>query len=610
MLSLFTLKKQFGQHSTYKINSTKHKFKEFFEELYLESNLNKLHLNTNYSNDLLGQNLSDTDTILHKIFYNKIKTNNTFKQLYCELIADIYEYFFPDEEVYIFQSYPSIRIQFYDNIVVPPHYDSDNLGKHPIGEKNFILPITNMYGTNTVYIESEPGKKDFQPLEAKYGDLLYFNGNTCTHYNLKNKEDDIRISLDFRIILLKDYLKYLSEYNITYTNPRDSNRVPVKMIVGGYYQLCFKNNLNNICNWYNNNKLIIQSRPNFDMNEADAVYEYMKGDNFYTEFKYTTELEKNIAKYVGSKYCIMVNNGTVSLILALIALNIGIHDEVIVPNYTMIASINAIKMLGATPVIVDVDKNTFTLNLDNIKPYITKNTKAIMHVSLNNRTINLSALSDFCKSQNIYLIEDAAQSLGCFIDNKHIGTFGIIGSFSLSTPKIISTGQGGFVITDNDELYIKMCMIKNFGRKEGGIDDFDVFGLNFKFTDIQAIIGIEQMKKLDYRVKRMREIFNLYYSELKDVVYMIPPQNDEWIPWFIEIITDNRDDLTTFLKHHNIQTRKTYPEINKTIMYKNDNIYPNSEYISQKGLFLPSHTLLTNEEIIYICNIIKIFFYK
>ena len=155
-----------------------------------------------------------------------------------------------------------------------------------------------------------------------------------------------------------------------------------------------------------------------------------------------------------------------------------------------------------------------------------------------------------------------------------------------------------------------MCMMKNFGRKEGGIDDFETFGLNFKFTDIQAIIGIEQMKKLNYRVKRMKEMFDLYYKELKDIVKLVPPQNDEWIPWFVEILIDDRDDLMLFLKNHNILSRKTYPQISKTSMYLNNIEYTNSKYISEKGLFLPSHTLLEDKDILYICNVIKIWSLK
>jgi perosamine synthetase len=151
-------------------------------------------------------------------------------------------------------------------------------------------------------------------------------------------------------------------------------------------------------------------------------------------------------------------------------------------------------------------------------------------------------------------------------------------------------------------------MIKNFGRKESGKDDFLVFGINLKFTDLQAVIGIEQMKKMDYRVKRMREIFDLYYIQLKDVVEMRKPLNDEWIPWFVDIFTDKREELVSFLKKHKISTRPVYGEINKTKMYYNKDIFENSHYVSDNGLFLPSYITIKDDDIKHICKLIKFFY--
>ena len=150
-----------------------------------------------------------------------------------------------------------------------------------------------------------------------------------------------------------------------------------------------------------------------------------------------------------------------------------------------------------------------------------------------------------------------------------------------------------------------MNMIKNFGRKESGKDDFEVFGLNFKYTDIQAVIGIEQMKKIDFRVNRIREIYDLYYKYLSD--YMIKPLSDEWIPWFVDIYIDNRSELIEFLKKHQIYTRSVYCEINKTNVYYSDEVLKNSNYVCNHGLFLPSYITLTDNEIIYICKLIKIY---
>jgi len=161
-------------------------------------------------------------------------------------------------------------------------------------------------------------------------------------------------------------------------------------------------------------------------------------------------------------------------------------------------------------------------------------------------------------------------------------------------------------VTDDDELARKINMIKNFGRRESGSDEFEVFGINLKFTDIQAVIGIEQMKKLDFRVRRMREIYDLYYENLKDIVEMKPPLNSEWIPWFVDIYVDNRDQIIEYLKKHKIQTRPVYGEINKTNMYYSDEILPSSNYVCGKGLFLPSYITLSDNEVLYICNVLKL----
>jgi perosamine synthetase len=303
----------------------------------------------------------------------------------------------------------------------------------------------------------------------------------------------------------------------------------------------------------------------------------------------------------------MTTSGTNAIILALMSLDLNDGDEVIVPNYTMIATINAVKFLKLVPIIVDIDKDSFTVNCEEINKNITEKTKAVIHVSLNNRYTDMGAILKLCNDNNITLVEDSAQSLGCKINGKNLGTFGKVGCFSLSTPKIISTGQGGFCVTDDSVIARKINMIKNFGRRESGKDDFEVFGINLKFTDLQAVIGIEQMKKLDYRVRRMREIYNLYYLNLKNYYEMKAPLNDEWIPWFVDIYVDNRDSIISYLKEHNIQTRPVYREINKTNIYYSEKTLPNSNYCCKKGLFLPSYISLTDNDINNICNKLKLF---
>lgn len=601
-----------GEHSIYTFDTEKHKFKEFFQDLYEYKSLESLHLiSTDYKkhkDNTESGVLSDVDTDLHRKFYTNIKSKPHFKKLYCELIRDIHQKFFPNEKALVYQSFPSIRIQFMNSVAIPPHADSDSIGNHPLGEKNFILPLTRMKNTNRLFIESEPGKKDFQGIDIEYGKILFFNGNTCVHYNEKNTEDFLRISLDFRVMIPSDYFTYTMDKNITTTNPRDkgSCRQPQKMTIGSYYQVYFPNRtLEDMMIWYNNKNPIIQSRPNFCDEETEAVMTYMKQDSFITEFKETTRFEQLLSDYMCVKHCITTTSGTTALVLALQCLNIGEGDEVIVPNYTMIATANSVKSVGAKVVLADV-LPTYSLSLAEVKKRTTPKTRAIIHVSVNNECADLESIAKFCKENVIFLIEDAAQSVGFFYKEKHLGTYGDIGCFSLSTPKIISTGQGGFIISNSDEIAANARKIKNFGRIDSGSDNYVCFGLNYKFTDIQAIIGIQQLKKLDERVKRLTVINSLYHKYLGDVVE-IHTRNGQ-LPWFVCIICKNRQGLSTFLNSHNVQVRLTYPRLSDTPMYYIEEEFPNSTRICSKGVYLPTHMLLKDADIFHICNLIRYFY--
>ncbi len=359
------------------------------------------------------------------------------------------------------------------------------------------------------------------------------------------------------------------------------------------------------------NKMINQMEPWLDEKEQDAVLEYLKSGGWLMEFKKTREFEEMIAKYTGAKYCSVVSNGTVSLFVALKALDIGVGDEVIVPDYTMIASANAVVLAGAKPVFVDIDADNLCLDLELVKKAITPKTKAIMLVTINGRYPEIEEFVKFAKEKNIFLVEDAAQSLGSKYNGKHLGTFGDIGSFSFSAPKIITTGQGGSLVTDNEDLYKKILMIKDFGREKAGVDSYEMLGYNFKFTDLQAVIGIEQMKKLDWRVQRKKEIFKLYKDLLKDIkeINFIETNLENTSPWFIDILTEKRDELADFLKKNNIGTRPFYPAIHtqKPYDWVKGN-FKNSENISKRGLWLPSVSSLKDDDITYICNTIKEFF--
>lgn len=360
---------------------------------------------------------------------------------------------------------------------------------------------------------------------------------------------------------------------------------------------------------------IMQMRPLFGDEEKRAIVDYMDEDGFITEFKRTELFENMIAEFTGAKHCVVVNNGTISLTLSALAAGVEQGDEVIVPNYTMVATPNSVKMFGAMPVFVDVEPDTLCLDIDLVRQAITSKTKAIMLVSANGRypKSGIETFELLAKEHGLMLLEDAAQGLGSYYpDGRHIGRAGLVGSFSFSAPKIISTGQGGALITDCDVTAAKLRRLKDFGRSGGGNDIHESIGFNFKFTELQACIGIEQMKKLSGRVVRKKEIYELYKSLLKDVeeIKLFENDSNNTAPWFIDCVVTDRENLQKHLKDNNIGTRVMYPPINKQKAYDYPGDHRVSEFVGSSGLWLPSSVQLTDEEIKYICRAIKSFYQK
>jgi perosamine synthetase len=362
-----------------------------------------------------------------------------------------------------------------------------------------------------------------------------------------------------------------------------------------------------------NQSFIMQMRPLFGEEEKRAICEYMDEDGFITEFKRTEQFEKMIAEYTGAKHCVVVNNGTISLTLAAMAVGVQAGDEVIVPNYTMIATPNSVKMFGAVPIFADVEPETLCLDIEKVKQALTPKTLAIMLVSANGRypKVGIDAFEKLARERNLLLIEDSAQSLGSFYpDGRHIGRAGLVGSFSFSAPKIISTGQGGALITDSDDMAYKLRRLKDFGRSGGGNDIHDSIGYNFKFTELQACIGVEQMKKLPTRVERKKQIWQAYADRLSgiDGIKLFHHDLSCTAPWFIDCLVEKRDELMAHLKQAGIGTRMMYPPINKQKAYATPGNYQVSNMVGEKGLWLPSAVQLQDDEIDRICTAIGEFY--
>ncbi len=358
---------------------------------------------------------------------------------------------------------------------------------------------------------------------------------------------------------------------------------------------------------------IPQYAPWFDGTEAEELADYMNSGGYLTEFQLTERFEKILCEYTGSPHAVMTNSGTSALVTMLYACGIGPGDEVIVPNYTMIATPNAVRAVGAKPVLVDVDLETLTLDLGKTRDAVSKNTKAVLLVLANGRepSSGIGAFSQLCDELGLLLLEDAAQALGSkYRDGRSMGTAGVAGMISFSPPKIITTGQGGCVLTSRDWLADGAKKAKDFGRERGGVDIHPNFGLNFKFTDMQAAVGLAQMRKISQRVSLKREIFEAYRERLAPIeeVHFFDQDMEVTVPWFVEIAVPNRQELSEHLEDKRIGSRPMYPPINGQPIYGQHGDFPNSTWVGSHGLWLPSSPQLTDLEISKVITELEKFF--
>jgi perosamine synthetase len=350
-----------------------------------------------------------------------------------------------------------------------------------------------------------------------------------------------------------------------------------------------------------------QVEPYITENEIRALNEYMHSGGWLTEFEKTREFERMIADFLGVKHVVVVTSGTVGLYLAALALGIGKGDKVIVPDFTMIASPNSVEWTGGDVDLCDVEADTLCADISELKPQ--PRTKALMYVSINGRSGNMEEVQGFCKEKGLYLLEDACQAFGSKWGDKYLGTFGDISVFSFTPHKIITTGQGGAVVTNDDELFEKVQKLKDFSRTRPGVDAHTGIGFNFKFTDLQAVVGIEQMKTMDFRMKRKKEIFREYEERLfgERSVNFLPTDLSQTVPWFVDIIQkSSRSTLMRRLRENRIGSRPFYPAIHTQLPYRNHKgNYGVAGRLAPHGLWLPSSIGLTSADIARVSSCVR-----
>ena len=317
------------------------------------------------------------------------------------------------------------------------------------------------------------------------------------------------------------------------------------------------------------------------------------------------EFERLLANYLGVRHVVATTSGSDALLLSLWAANVLPGDEVLVPNRTWIATAHAVSLLGAIPIFVDTDVDNPVISLSDLRNKVTSRTKAVIPVHLNGRDAHIDEVLEFGEIHGIKVIEDAAQALGSKdASGTFLGTKSLAGCFSLSVAKVISSGQGGFVVSNHDDFAARLRAMRTHGI-ENVIEPgkWDMLGFNFRFTDVLASIALEQFKKLGLRLSRLREIYNRYEVGISGLVnfQMIPLNIDGGeIGPYIEILSNDRESLITYLMQHGIESRKFYPDMDTANYFKATKENPNSRVFGSDGLYLPSGPSLTNDSIDYV----------
>lgn len=353
--------------------------------------------------------------------------------------------------------------------------------------------------------------------------------------------------------------------------------------------------------------------PNVGAVEKDMLNKAVDSGFISTFGPFVLEYEAQFSSYLGVKKAVSTQSGTAALHVALYELGIGKGDEVIVPALTFIATVNPITYVNATPVFVDIDRQTWTMNPEEIEKAVTEKTKAVIPVHLYGNPCNMAEIKRIADKYDLYLIEDATESLGATYQDQFTGTFGDLGCFSFNGNKTITTGGGGMVAGNNEERINHIRYLVNQARDQSDDIYHSEIGFNYRMTNIEASLGLAQMQRLEEFLVKKRLFYSIYQGELKGlngVCFQKEHDGASSSRWLTCITVENDipiRELQNKLREKGIPTRRIFTPINELPPYKkysslNCNI---SQYIYEKGICLPSSTLNTENDIHYVCEVLK-----
>jgi perosamine synthetase len=355
--------------------------------------------------------------------------------------------------------------------------------------------------------------------------------------------------------------------------------------------------------------------PWLDHQEIDLVMDCLKSGWISSQGKYIGEFEKAFSSFCGTRFGVATSNGTTALHLALLTLGIGPGDEVIVPALSFIATANVVVYTGARPVFADVDEKTWTLDPSGLRSLITDRTKAIIPVHLYGHPADMGLIMQLAEEYHLWVVEDAAEAHGADYKGKKVGSLGHLGCFSFYGNKIISTGEGGMIVTDNPAWVEKARILRDHGMSKERKYWHPILGYNFRMTNIQAAIGLGQMNKIQVIIDKKREIAQTYSRGLEGVKGVVRPPEEKWgnnVFWLYSILIrpetgKKRDDLIEYLDQFQVASRPLFSPMPDMPFYAAGKHFPTAQRISEQGISLPSGSALTAEQIHYIIDLIKQF---
>ena len=359
-------------------------------------------------------------------------------------------------------------------------------------------------------------------------------------------------------------------------------------------------------------KRISMACPVFNGNERKYLLECIDTGWVSANGRFVNEFESEFAKACGTKYALSCANGTVSLHLTLLGLGIGPGDEIIMPTLTYIATANCVTYCGAKPVFIDSDEATFNMDVSKIEEKITPATKAIMPVHLYGLPCNMPEIQRIAKKHHLYVVEDAAEAFGAKIGDRHTGSFSDVASFSLFGNKLITSGEGGMVVTDNSELYHKMKLLKGQGMSLEKRYWHEIVGYNYRMTNMQAAVGLGQLENRQWHLAQRVRVARLYERYLADMGGHIrvqqTPEGYTNVYWMYNIILQDavskqRDQVMQEMEACNIEMRPVfYPMHIMPPYFDADCRLPVAEKLASRGISLPTHAMMSEEDIKYVCD--------